>query len=131
MKKIIKSDKEWKKILTEDEFLITRKKGTEAPFSGKEFKIINGGLFNCKCCGADLFNSTSKYDSGCGWPSFFDQISPDAIKKITDYSHGMNRVEIICSRCDSHLGHIFEDGPNPSGQRYCVNSLSIEYKESE
>lgn len=131
MKKIIKTDEEWKKILTEEEFLITRKKGTEAPFSGKNFNIINGGLFYCKCCNADLFKSSTKYDSGCGWPSFYDQISPEAVKKINDNSLGMNRIEILCAKCDSHLGHVFEDGPNPSGQRYCVNSLSINYKESE
>ena len=131
MKKIIKSDEDWKKTLTEEEFFITRKKGTEAPFTGKDFDIINGGLFNCKCCNADLFNSSAKYDSGCGWPSFYDQVSPEAIKKQNDNSHGMNRIEILCAKCDSHLGHIFEDGPNPTGQRYCVNSLSINYKESE
>ncbi|MDC1296581.1 peptide-methionine (R)-S-oxide reductase MsrB [Alphaproteobacteria bacterium] len=131
MKKILKTDSEWRKILTEEEFLITRKKGTEAPFSGKEYNIINEGSFKCKCCDADLFNSNSKYDSGCGWPSFFEQISPEAIKKKTDYSHGMLRIEIMCAQCDSHLGHIFDDGPKPTGQRYCVNSLSIKYKELE
>ena len=131
MKKIIKSEEEWKKILTEEEFLVTRKKGTETPFSGKEFSIINKGSFNCKCCNADLFSSLAKYDSGCGWPSFYDQISPEAIKKQKDSSQGMNRIEILCAKCDSHLGHIFEDGPDPSGQRYCVNSLSINYQESE
>tara|TARA_B110000438_G_C15491379_1_gene511587 strand:- start:51 stop:446 length:396 start_codon:yes stop_codon:yes gene_type:complete len=131
MKKIIKSDEDWQKILTKEEFLVTRKKGTEAPFSGKDFNIINGGSFNCKCCNADLFSSSSKYDSGCGWPSFYEQISPKAIKKIVDNSHGMNRIEIICAKCDAHLGHIFDDGPNPTGQRYCVNSLSINYKEIE
>ena len=131
MKKIIKSEEEWKKILTEEEFLVTRKKGTEAPFSNKEFNIINGGSFNCKCCNANLFSSLAKYDSGCGWPSFYDQISPEAIKKQKDTSQGMNRIEILCAKCDSHLGHVFEDGPKPTGQRYCVNSLSINYKESE
>ena len=131
MKKIIKSEEEWKKILTDEEFLITRKKGTEAAFSSKKFNIVNGGSFTCKCCNADLFNSVTKYDSGCGWPSFYDQISPASIIKKNDNSLGMNRVEILCAKCDSHLGHIFEDGPNPTGQRYCVNSLSINYKENE
>jgi peptide-methionine (R)-S-oxide reductase len=131
MKKVFKSENEWKKILTKDEYLITRKKGTEAPFSGKEFNVINGGLFNCKCCNANLFTSSTKYDSGCGWPSFYDQISPEAIKKNNDNSNGMSRTEILCAKCDSHLGHIFEDGPNPTGQRYCVNSLSINYLEGE
>ena len=131
MKKIIKSDEVWKKLLTEEEFLITRKKGTEPAFSGKEFNIINEGSFICKCCNANLFNSTAKFDSGCGWPSFYDQISPEAINMEIDTSLGMNRTEILCAKCDSHLGHIFDDGPNPSGQRYCVNSLSIDYKENE
>ena len=131
MKKIIKSDEEWKNLLTEEEFLITRKKGTEPAFSGKEFSIINKGSFTCKCCNANLFNSSAKFDSGCGWPSFYEQISPDAIKMEKDASFGMDRTEILCAKCDSHLGHIFDDGPNPTGQRYCVNSLSIDYKESE
>ena len=131
MKKIIKSEAEWKKILTEEEFKITRKKGTEAPFSGKKFNIINGGSFTCKCCNAKLFNSSKKYDSGCGWPSFFDQISPEAIIMKSDTSIGIERTEILCAKCDSHLGHIFNDGPNPTGQRYCVNSLSIDYKEEK
>ena len=131
MKKIIKSEEEWKNLLTEDEFLITRKKGTEPAFSGKEFNIINEGSFICKCCNANLFNSSAKFDSGCGWPSFYEQISPEAIKMENDTSLGMNRTEILCAKCDSHLGHIFDDGPDPTGQRYCVNSLSIHYKESE
>ena len=131
MKKIIKSDEDWKKLLTEEEFLITRKKGTEPAFSGKEFNIINEGSFVCKCCNANLFNSTAKFDSGCGWPSFYEQISPEAIKMEIDTSLGMRRTEILCAKCDSHLGHIFDDGPNPSGKRYCVNSLSINYKETE
>ena len=131
MNKISKSDDEWKKMLTEEEFLITRKKGTEAPFSGKDFNIINGGSFICKCCDSNLFSSSTKYDSGCGWPSFYDQISPEAIIKKIDNSLGVNRIEILCAKCDAHLGHIFDDGPNPTGQRYCVNSLSINYKEIE
>ena len=131
MKKIIKSDEDWKKLLTEEEFLITRKKGTEPAFSGKEFNIINEGSFVCKCCSANLFNSSAKFDSGCGWPSFYEQISSEAIRMEKDTSMGMNRTEILCAKCDSHLGHIFDDGPNPTGQRYCVNSLSIDYKESE
>ena len=131
MKKIIKTEEEWKKILTEEEFLITRKKGTEPAFSGKKFDIINGGSFICKCCNANLFNSSAKYDSGCGWPSFYEQISSESINKKIDLSFGMSRTEILCAKCDSHLGHIFDDGPDPTGQRYCVNSLSIHYKESE
>jgi len=131
MKKIVKSEEDWKKILTEEEFLITRKKATEPSFSGKEFNIINGGSFICKCCKANLFNSFTKYNSGCGWPSFYDQISPEAIKTAKDTSHGMTRTEILCARCDSHLGHLFNDGPEQTGLRYCVNSLSIDYEENE
>ncbi len=108
MSKIIKTDEEWKSLLTEDEYYVTRQKGTEPPFSGKNFEIINGGIFKCKCCGNELFNSSTKYDSYCGWPSFFEQISPEAIK-----------------------GHVFDDGPEPTGKRYCVNSLSINYEEFE
>ena len=117
--------------LNSDEFNVTQNKGTEAPFSGKDFNIINGGSFNCKCCDSNLFNSDNKYNYGCGWPSFYEQISPEAIKKIEDNTHGMNRIEILCAKCDAHLGHIFDDGPKPTGKRYCVNSLSINYKENK
>ena len=127
MKKVIKSDLEWKKILTDEEFLITRKKGTEAPFSGKEFKIINGGSFFCKCCDANLFNSSAKYDSGCGWPSFDQSIKGSIIYK-EDNSLNRTRTEIICSKCDGHLGHVFNDGPTETGMRYCVNSTSLNFK---
>ena len=131
MNKIIKTDQEWKSLLTEDEYYVTRQKGTEPPFSGKNFEIINGGIFKCKWCGNELFNSSTKYDSYCGWPSFFEQISPEAIKTETDRSHGMVRIEIMCAKCDAHLGHVFDDGPEPTGKRYCVNSLSINYEEFE
>ena len=131
MKKIVKTENEWKKLLTEEEFFVTRKKGTEAPFSGKEFNIVNNGLFTCKCCKANLFHSSTKYDSGCGWPSFYDKLSPESIITKIDTSHGFRRIEILCAKCDAHLGHIFDDGPKPTGHRYCVNSLSIDYKESE
>ena len=122
MNKINKTEKEWKSLLTEDEYYVTRQKGTEPPFSGKNFEIINGGTFKCKCCDNELFNSSTKYDSGCGWPSFFDQLSPEAIKTEIDYH---------CKKCGGHHGHIFDDGPKPTGKRYCVNSLSINYKEFE
>ena len=91
--------------------------------------VLLRNLCKCKCCDADLFSSNAKYESGCGWPSFFEQISPESIIKVLDNSHGMTRTEILCAKCDSHLGHIFEDGPKPTGQRYCVNSLSIKFKE--
>ena len=131
MKKITKTDEEWKNLLTDKEYYITREKGTEPPFSGKNFEIINGGIFKCKCCNNELFNSSTKYESGCGWPSFFEQLSPDSIKTEIDNSHGMTRIEIMCAKCDAHLGHVFDDGPQPTGKRYCVNSLSINYEEFE
>ena len=131
MNKIVKTDQEWRKLLSEEEYYVTRKKGTEPAFSGKTFDISKDGVFSCRCCGSELFERTSKYDSGCGWPSFFKGISKDAIKTEKDTSHNMIRTEIICASCDSHLGHVFNDGPEPTGQRYCVNSLSIQYKEFE
>ena len=131
MKKITKTDQEWKNLLSDEEYYITRQKGTEPAFSGKVFDVSKEGVFRCRCCNSELFDRTSKYDSGCGWPSFFKGISNDAIKTEQDISHGMIRTEIICASCDSHLGHVFDDGPEPTGQRYCVNSLSIQYKEFE
>ena len=131
MNKIIKSDLEWKEILSEEEYYVTRQKGTEPAFSGKVFDISKDGVFKCRCCGSQLFERTSKYDSGCGWPSFFKVISHDAIKTEQDTSHRIIRTEIMCATCDAHLGHVFDDGPEPTGQRYCVNSLSIQYKEFE
>ena len=98
MSKITKTDEEWKSLLTEDEYYVTRQKGTEPPFSGKNFEIIKGGIFKCKCCDNELFNSSTKYDSGCGWPSFFEQLSPEAIKTEVDKSHGMVRIEIMCAK---------------------------------
>ena len=131
MKKIIKTDEEWKKILTEEEFLVTRKKGTEVPFEGNQFENAKNGSFKCKCCDTLLFKSDTKYDSGSGWPSFYDKISNETITEIEDNSHGMTRTEILCSICDSHLGHLFDDGPEPTGQRYCINALSLKFEESE
>ena len=131
MKKIIKSDAEWREILTKEEFIVTRKKGTEAPFHGNQFEHSKKGVFICKCCNTFLFDSSSKYDSGSGWPSFYDKISDNTITEIQDTSHGMIRIEVICSTCDSHLGHLFKDGPEPTGLRYCINALALKFKESE
>lgn len=129
--KITKTDEDWLKVLNPEEYRVLRKKGTEAPFSGKYYKHNEKGVYCCAGCGSELFSSNTKYDSGCGWPSYFDAISNDKIKTKTDTSLGMRRVEIMCAKCDGHLGHVFEDGPNPTGLRYCVNSVSLKFKEEE
>ena len=131
MKKIIKSNEEWKKILDKDTFNITREAGTEAPFSGKYNKEKSTGIYSCICCGNDIFSSSSKYDSGSGWPSFYKTMDDEKIVKKIDNSNGMKRIEVLCSACDSHLGHVFDDGPQPTGNRFCINSHSLNFKKSE
>jgi peptide-methionine (R)-S-oxide reductase len=126
--KVTKSDDEWKKELTDEEFYVTRKNGTEAPFSGKFYDYKGDGLYRCVCCHAPLFESDTKFDSGTGWPSYYEGIE-GAIKEIKDMSHGMLRVEVRCANCDAHLGHVFPDGPEPTGQRYCINSVSLNFEE--
>ena len=123
-----KSDKEWKEHLSAEQFHILREKGTEPPFSGKLYHNKENGMYYCAACGSALFKSDTKYDSGSGWPSFYEPVSKDAITEHTDSSHGMIRTEITCSNCGGHLGHVFPDGPQPSGQRYCVNSISLDFK---
>ena len=120
------TDEDWKKKLTKEQYEVLRKKSTEPAFSGKLKK--GDGFYVCAGCGAELFSTDTKYDSGCGWPSFFDSVKNNIETKV-DNSHGMKRIEIICKKCGGHLGHIFDDGPDPTGKRYCVNSVSLKLKE--
>ena len=124
--KVSYSDSEWRQRLTPDQYAICRQKGTERPFSGQYASTEESGHYHCSACGERLFSSIAKYDSGSGWPSFYDGLS-DKIKTETDNSLGMARTEIMCAKCGGHLGHIFNDGPQPTGQRYCVNSVSLDF----
>lgn len=129
--RVEKSNAEWKALLTEEQYRITRQKGTERPFSGELCSIYEEGQYNCVCCNTPLFDSTIKFDSHSGWPSFTQPIKENAIQYHKDVTMGMIRVEVLCNSCDSHLGHIFPDGPIPSGLRYCINSVSMKLEKSD
>ena len=130
-KNMIKPDEYWRERLTDDEFEVCRLRGTAAPFSGKLLHNHKTGVYSCTCCQTPLFLSDNKYDSGCGWPSFDAPINDEAVRYIEDLSHGMKRVEIRCSACDSHLGHVFPDGPKTTGERFCVNSVSLIFNKND
>ena len=128
--KISKPDEEWKKILTSEQFDVCRKKGTERAFTGIYWDTKDNGTYKCSCCGTKLFSSDTKFDSGTGWPSFFKPLDKENIEYVEDNSSGMKRVEVNCKKCGGHLGHVFDDGPDPTNMRYCINSVSLDLDKS-
>ncbi|WP_193076121.1 peptide-methionine (R)-S-oxide reductase MsrB [Pseudomonas sp. FME51] len=125
MDKVIKSDDAWREQLDDTQYQVCRLKGTERPFSGEYHLKGEPGEYHCVCCDAPLFDTDTQFDAGCGWPSYYEAVSEDAITTTEDYTHGMHRTEVLCARCDSHLGHVFPDGPPPTGLRYCINSVCL------
>ncbi len=128
---IERTDAEWRELLTPEQYRVLREAGTERPGTGIYLDTTDEGLYRCGACGNPLFRSEAKYHSGCGWPSFYEPVAPDAVEELTDTSHGMARTEIRCGTCGSHLGHVFEDGPAPTGQRYCMNSAALDFEPTD